>query len=86
MFLSTLYSLIRNVFLLMALAFRRQKFIEFAEFNGWRLIGTRLFKLGPTINFKVEGLRTIHTGLILWRPHDCFMDLPARVRRFLRKP
>ena len=35
MFLSTTYSLICNVFLLMALAFRRQKLIEFAdeEFN-----------------------------------------------------
>jgi len=41
---------------MMDLAFRRQKFSEFAdeEFNGCRLIDTKLFKLGPTL----EGLRT----------------------------
>ena len=40
---------------MMDLAFRRQKFSEFAdeEFNGCRLIDTKLFKLGPTDNLKV---------------------------------
>ena len=70
------------------LAFRKQKFSEFAdeEFNGCRLIDTKLFKLGPTDNFTLDGLRTFHTELILWKPHDCFMALAARVRGVLRIP
>ena len=70
MFLSTTKSLICSVLLMMDLAFRRQKFSEFAdeEFNGCRLIDTKLFKLGPTDNFTLAGLRTFHTELILWKP------------------
>ena len=60
MFLSTTKSLICSVLSTMDLAFRRQKFSEFVaideEFNGCRLIDTKLFTLDPTYNFTLEGL------------------------------
>ena len=51
----------------MDLAFKRQKFSEFAdvELNGCRLIVTKLFKFAPAVNLTIEGFRTFHRGLIL---------------------